>query len=232
MMSSNCDVFALCGLRRDAVAEAVVARIDETVKEYGRQFDTLMGMLKEQVMPVLSRCVQCYPVDCVEGGLLSNCSASIVCLGKWSNRYYLLLIPLFVAVCGVSQGEQAGEILRFLTFRLDFNDFHQQQRAFGGSVGLTATPPAHLKAGASRAGFFTEPQFGGDGSDRLAVGGTANSPQRSDSPIFGFNGPEAWTVSDGADGSGGGARAPPAGLAAKAAVKPRTSVGGSSKYMR
>jgi phytoene/squalene synthetase len=29
--------------------EAVVARIDETVKEYGRQFDTLMVMLKEQV---------------------------------------------------------------------------------------------------------------------------------------------------------------------------------------
>jgi hypothetical protein len=31
----------------------VVARIDETVKEYSRQFDTLMFMLKEQVSDVL-----------------------------------------------------------------------------------------------------------------------------------------------------------------------------------
>lgn len=130
--------------------------------------------------------------------------------------------------------------MRFLTFRLDFNDFHLQQRAVGGHVGLTATPPAHLKTG-SRPGFFAEPQSGADG-DRLAYqghggggsgggGGSAITPQRSDSPTFGFSGPEAWTVADGADGAGGGVLAPPAGLAANATVKPRASVGGS-KYMR
>lgn len=30
--------------------EVIVARIDEAVKEYSRQFDTLMTMLKEQVL--------------------------------------------------------------------------------------------------------------------------------------------------------------------------------------
>jgi hypothetical protein len=37
------------GLFAFLTAEAVVARIDETVKEYSRQFDALMFMLKEQV---------------------------------------------------------------------------------------------------------------------------------------------------------------------------------------
>jgi hypothetical protein len=136
------------------------------------------------------------------------------------------------------QGEKAGEILRFLTFRLDFNDFHLQQRAFGGHVGVTATPPAHLKG---RSGYFFGDAAtgtaaavgaqGGDGSERLAFQGAGSvvSPQRSDSPTFGFHGNDAWTVSDGQAGAGRGAA--PAGLGANFAQKPRPSVPGS-KYLR
>lgn len=75
------------------------------------------------------------------------------------------------------------EILRFLTFRLDFNDFHAQQRAHGASVGLTNTPPPHLKF--SRLHDYNNTTDG----DRMV-------PTRSDSPTFERNGPEAWTVGE------------------------------------
>ena len=145
------------------------------------------------------------------------------------------------------QGERAGDILRFLTFRLDFNDFHLHRRAYGGSVGLTSTPPAHLKqprsanifstaaatAGAARSNAGTSAsagsgasQYVADGSDRLSFHGPGvlPSPQRSSSPpTYGFSGPEAWSVPDmpitGKLGgsSGGGSLG-----------KSRTSTGGSA----
>ena len=92
------------------------------------------------------------------------------------------------------QGEKAGEILRFLTFRLDFNDFHAQQRAQGGHVGLTSTPPPHLKS-------LSHSRPAGDNDadrDRMV-------PARSDSPTFG---PDAWTVSDMGGGGVGGLKKP------------------------
>lgn len=117
-----------------------------------------------------------------------------------------------------AQGEKAGEILRFLTFRLDFNDFHLQQRAYGGGVGLTSTPPAHLKS--RPVNIFSTQANSGAGAgehtdaDRLASaaprghhsagsqGASQLSPTRSESPSFG---PEAWTVGDSTAGSGTGA---------------------------
>eukprot|EP01039_Chlorochromonas_danica_P001201 gene1202-1311_t len=38
------------------------------------------------------------------------------------------------------EGEKSGEILRYLTFRLDFNDYHTLQKAKGAGVGITSTP--------------------------------------------------------------------------------------------
>ena len=31
--------------------------------------------------------------------------------------------------------------MRYLTFRLDFNNYHATQQSFGGKIGLTSTPP-------------------------------------------------------------------------------------------
>jgi gamma-tubulin complex component 3 len=39
------------------------------------------------------------------------------------------------------QGEKAGEMVRFLTFRLDFNEYYQQQKKIGANIALTSTPP-------------------------------------------------------------------------------------------
>ena len=76
------------------------------------------------------------------------------------------------------------EYLRFLTFRLDFNDYHAHQRAQGASVGLTNTPPPHLK--------FSRLHD----NNSTATDGDRMVPTRSDSPTFERNGPEAWTVGE------------------------------------
>lgn len=39
------------------------------------------------------------------------------------------------------QGEKAGEMVRFLTFRLDYNEFYQEQKKIGANIALTSTPP-------------------------------------------------------------------------------------------
>ena len=89
--------------------------------------------------------------------------------------------------------------MRFLTFRLDFNGFHFNLNAQGGGVGLTSTPPAHLK---SRF-FADEPAASNDVGDRMV-------PTRSDSPTFG---PTAWTVPDISGPSAGTTKKPVAVLA-------------------
>jgi hypothetical protein len=116
----------------DGVPAQLVTRIDETVKEYSRQFDALMQTLKEE-------------------------------------------------------GEKAGDILRFLTFRLDFNNHHQQQRAQGSGVGLTATPPVHLKTafsfGNSASMSVAGAGAGAGAVDRIASANSM-SPMRSASPLM------------------------------------------------
>jgi len=39
------------------------------------------------------------------------------------------------------QGEKAGEMVRFLTFRLDFNEYYQNTKKIGANIALTSTPP-------------------------------------------------------------------------------------------
>ncbi len=56
------------------------------------------------------------------------------------------------------QGEVTGEILRFLTFRLDFNDYHTSQhdngsRSPGRPVGVS--PMTHQTAGGRTGSAFT-----------------------------------------------------------------------------
>jgi hypothetical protein len=72
------------------------------------------------------------------------------------------------------QGEKAGEILRFLKFRLDFNGYHQQQRAHGASVGLTSTPPAHLKSRPANV-FSQSAAPGASGAQPTATAGAAGA---------------------------------------------------------
>ena len=38
------------------------------------------------------------------------------------------------------QGEKAGEMVRFLTFRLDFNEYYHQTKKIGANIALTSTP--------------------------------------------------------------------------------------------
>jgi hypothetical protein len=113
-------------------------------------------------------------------------------------------------------------------------------------VGLTSTPPAHLKsrpaniftaaaAGAAGPGAAAKTyglgatQPAADGADRLTFTSTndggAPSPQRSDSPIYGFSGPEAWEVNVDGGAAGGVAGQQPG------RTKPKLSATGS-KYLR
>ena len=73
------------------------------------------------------------------------------------------------------QGEKAGEILRYLTFRLDFNDYHQQQREAasagrGNVVGVSPlvsqqTLQQHQASGGGRGGsVFSFQQYEGRSS--------------------------------------------------------------------
>ena len=87
------------------------------------------------------------------------------------------------------QGEKAGEILRFLTFRLDFNDFYSLQRAQGAVTGLTSTPPAHLKPRTLLAAAGSNSQVDATNASGSATGvyfppNGPITPQRSSSPTF------------------------------------------------
>ena len=77
-------------------------------------------------------------------------------------------------------------------------------------MGLTSTPPAHLKNSGRGVNIFSASYAGAtataaattagvDSTDRLARQGGAqmSSPLRTASPpAYGFTGPEAWTVPD------------------------------------
>lgn len=58
------------------------------------------------------------------------------------------------------EGEKSGEILRYLTFRLDFNDYHKLQSAKGAGLGITSTPRnVDSRPGSGSRGFGSGGRF-------------------------------------------------------------------------